>query len=260
MWQAKKAAARCRPASRALHPTLPPDDDRDDGDDGVRYAAAFGAIQQMPRIVPGCRSAALARTAQEQAISGVQPLQEFSRGWRARYVRLQRLAAGCVVSRPAGSCTSFQIPGLVLPGRGGAHAFRAAERRAAWPGAVGNLLRRHGDLSLKCSVLGQRSAARRSTTTCAHGRSLPPTSGPHSPETMAALVTTQLRTPRSQRRPVPSKLCLRSGAGRTGCVRPAAFAASVWLPRRRRRTCLIGINRCSLPNEHRARAAPRLTA
>src|SRR5262245_4828904 len=42
------------------------------------YAAAFGAIQQMPRIVPGLEEVrTLPRTAQEQAISGVQSFQEF---------------------------------------------------------------------------------------------------------------------------------------------------------------------------------------
>ena len=42
------------------------------------YAAAFGAIQQMPRIVPGLAEVrALDRTAQEQTISGVQSFQEF---------------------------------------------------------------------------------------------------------------------------------------------------------------------------------------
>ena len=42
------------------------------------YAAAFGAIQQMPRIVPGLAEVrALARPAQEQTISAVQSFQEF---------------------------------------------------------------------------------------------------------------------------------------------------------------------------------------
>src|SRR6185436_9505498 len=42
------------------------------------YAAAFGAIQQMPRIVPGLEEVrTLARPLQEQIISGVQSFQEF---------------------------------------------------------------------------------------------------------------------------------------------------------------------------------------
>ena len=42
------------------------------------YAAAFGAIQQMPRIVPGLQEVqGLPRTAQEQTISAVQSFQEF---------------------------------------------------------------------------------------------------------------------------------------------------------------------------------------
>src|ERR1700752_295107 len=41
------------------------------------YATAFGAIQQMPRVVPGLEQVrSLPRTAQEQTISGVQSLQE----------------------------------------------------------------------------------------------------------------------------------------------------------------------------------------
>src|SRR4030095_4214754 len=50
------------------------------------FAAAFGAIQQMPRIVPGLAEVrALERTAQEQTISGVQSFQEFG-GLAARIV------------------------------------------------------------------------------------------------------------------------------------------------------------------------------
>ena len=42
------------------------------------YGAAFGAIQQMPRIVPGLPAVGgLARTAVEQAVSGVQSYQEI---------------------------------------------------------------------------------------------------------------------------------------------------------------------------------------
>jgi MFS family permease len=56
------------------------------------YAAAFGAIQQMPRIVPGLTDVReMPRTAQEQTISGVQSFQEF--GGLAGRILLATLAA-----------------------------------------------------------------------------------------------------------------------------------------------------------------------
>jgi Na+/melibiose symporter-like transporter len=75
------------------------------------YAAAFGAIQQMPRIVPGLEEVqGLPRTAQEQTISGVQSFQEFG-GLTGRLL-LAYLAA-IIISRRR-LLWLFQIPGLVL--------------------------------------------------------------------------------------------------------------------------------------------------
>ena len=75
------------------------------------YAAAFGAIQQMPRIVPGLEDVqALSRTAQEQTISGVQSFQEF--GGLAGRLLLAFLAAAIVSRRRL--LWLFQIPGLIL--------------------------------------------------------------------------------------------------------------------------------------------------
>ena len=75
------------------------------------YAAAFGAIQQMPRIVPGLAEVQnLPRTAQEQTISGVQSFQEF--GGLAGRLILAFLAA-VIISRKR-LLWIFQIPGLVL--------------------------------------------------------------------------------------------------------------------------------------------------
>jgi len=75
------------------------------------YAAAFGAIQQMPRVVPGLAEVrALPRTAQEQTISGVQSLQEF--GGLAGRIVLAGLAAVIVSRRRL--LYLFQIPGLVM--------------------------------------------------------------------------------------------------------------------------------------------------
>jgi hypothetical protein len=75
------------------------------------YAAAFGAIQQVPRIVPGLEEVqALARTAQEQTISGVQSFQEF--GGLAGRILLAALAAIIITRRKL--LHVFQLPGLIL--------------------------------------------------------------------------------------------------------------------------------------------------
>lgn len=75
------------------------------------YAAAFGAIQQMPRIVPGLLEVqGLVRTAQEQVISGVQLYQEL--GGLAGRILLAFLAAVIVGRRRL--LYVFQVPGLIL--------------------------------------------------------------------------------------------------------------------------------------------------
>jgi len=75
------------------------------------YAAAFGAVQQVPRIVPGLPEVrTLARPAQEQTISAVQSYQEF--GGLAGRVALGFLAARILSRRRL--LHVFQIPGLIL--------------------------------------------------------------------------------------------------------------------------------------------------
>ena len=75
------------------------------------YAAAFGAIQQMPRIVPGLSQVqGLARTAQEQTISRVQLLQEL--GGLAGRILLAFLAAVIISRRRL--VYVFMLPGLFL--------------------------------------------------------------------------------------------------------------------------------------------------
>ena len=75
------------------------------------YAAAFGAIQQTPRIVPGLEEVrALPRAAQEQAVSAVQSFQEF--GGLAGRIVLAFLAVRIVGRRRL--LHIFQIPGLIL--------------------------------------------------------------------------------------------------------------------------------------------------
>jgi MFS family permease len=75
------------------------------------FAAAFGAIQQVPRIVPGLEEVrGLARPAQEQAVSAVQTFQEF--GGLTGRILLAYLAARIVSRRLL--LHVFQIPGLAL--------------------------------------------------------------------------------------------------------------------------------------------------
>jgi MFS family permease len=75
------------------------------------YAAAFGAIQQVPRIVPGLAEVrALPRPAQEQTVSAVQSFQEI--GGLAGRIILAFLAVRIVSRRRL--LHLFQIPGLIL--------------------------------------------------------------------------------------------------------------------------------------------------
>ena len=75
------------------------------------FAAAFGAIQQMPRIVPGLPEVrTLARPAQQQIVSAVQSFQEF--GGLAGRILLAMLAVRIVSRRRV--LHVFQIPGLIV--------------------------------------------------------------------------------------------------------------------------------------------------
>jgi MFS family permease len=75
------------------------------------YAAAFGAIQQVPRIVPGLAEVrTLPRPALEQTVSGVQTFQEL--GGLAGRILLAYLAVRIVSRRRL--LRVFQVPGLVL--------------------------------------------------------------------------------------------------------------------------------------------------
>ncbi len=75
------------------------------------YAAAFGAIQQVPRIVPGLPEVrTLPRPAIEQTVSAVQSFQEF--GGLAGRIALAYLAVRIMSRRKL--LHAFQIPGLVM--------------------------------------------------------------------------------------------------------------------------------------------------
>ena len=75
------------------------------------YAAAFGAIQQTPRMVPGLPEVrGLARQDVEQTVSAVQSYQEFG-GLTGRFL-LAFLAVRIVSRRKL--IRLFQVPGVVL--------------------------------------------------------------------------------------------------------------------------------------------------
>src|SRR5262249_39131033 len=75
------------------------------------YAAAFGAIQQTPRIVPGIAAVrSMPRAAQEQTVSAVQSFQEM--GGLIGRVLLAVLTVRIVGRRNL--IRVFQIPGLIL--------------------------------------------------------------------------------------------------------------------------------------------------
>jgi hypothetical protein len=75
------------------------------------YGAAFGAIQHLPRIVPGLAEvASLPRPAQEQTVSSVQFFQET--GGLAGRVLLAILAVRILSRRKL--LRVFQVPGLIL--------------------------------------------------------------------------------------------------------------------------------------------------
>src|SRR5207253_7982679 len=75
------------------------------------FAAAFGAIQQTPRIVPGLPEVrTLPRPAQEQTVSAVQSFQEF--GGLAGRILIAYLAIR--ISSRRRLLRIFQVPGLLL--------------------------------------------------------------------------------------------------------------------------------------------------
>jgi MFS family permease len=75
------------------------------------FGAAFGAIQHMPRIVPGIEEVrVLPPPARQQAVSAVQSYQEF--GGLLGRVLLAMLAVRIVSRRPLLWC--FQVPGLLV--------------------------------------------------------------------------------------------------------------------------------------------------
>ena len=184
------------------------------------YAAAFGAIQQMPRVVPGLEEVqSLTRTAQEQAISGVQTFQEIG-GMTGRL--LLAFLAAVIVSRRK-LLWVFQIPGLVFlplvffltPGVGITLAqwgiFFVGMATIAQFSFWGNYLPRVYPTHLRGT--GESFAAN------VGGRML---------GTMAALITTSL-VPFMPEGPVPIRLAYAAALVGTAAY-VIGFVASFWLP------------------------------
>ena len=184
------------------------------------YAAAFGAIQQMPRVVPGLEEVQpLARTAQEQTISGVQTFQEVG-GLTGRL--LLAFLAAVIVSRRK-LLWVFQIPGLVFlplvffltPGAGLTLAqwgiFFVGMATVAQFSFWGNYLPRVYPTHLRGT-----------------GESFAANVGGRMFGTMAALITTSL-VPLMPEGPVPIRLAYASALVGTAAY-VIGFAASFWLP------------------------------
>ena len=112
IWREKKAAGT--PAAEhhgTLRPAIRSDHHRHDADVRVQLGAAFGAIQHMPRIVPGIEEVRLLLPpAREQVVKDVQLFQEVG-GLIGRVV-LAILAVRIISRRPL--LWVFQVPGLII--------------------------------------------------------------------------------------------------------------------------------------------------
>ena len=128
------------------------------------YGAAFGAIQQMPRIVPGLAEVrTLPRPAQEQTVSAVQSFQEFG-GLAGRFAA--RVPRG-PDRQPAPAAAPLPGPGLILLPL----VFLFAATSSLSIAEVGHLSPRADD-DRAVQFLGELSAARLSDLPARHRREL----------------------------------------------------------------------------------------
>jgi MFS family permease len=184
------------------------------------YAAAFGAIQQMPRIVPGLPEiSTLARTAQEQAVSLASGYQEV--GSLLGRVLLAILAVVIVGRRSL--MRVFQIPGMfILP----AVFFMVP--------ASGLALAQWGIFFIGLCTVAQMSFWGNylprvyPTHLRGTGESFAANVGGRMIGTMAALVTTSM-VPSMPGATVPIKLAYAAAIVGTAAY-VIGFAASFWLP------------------------------
>jgi MFS family permease len=184
------------------------------------YAAAFGAIQQTPRIVPGLPEVrGLARPAIEQTISAVQSFQELG-GLAGRFL-LAYLAVHIVSRRRL--LHLFQIPGLALC----AIVF-------AWAGTRSLTMLQWGSLFFGIATIGQFSFWGNylprvfPTYLRGTGESFAANIGGRMIGTSAALVATQLANvmPGAS---APAKLAYASAIVGTAAY-VIGLVASLWLP------------------------------
>ena len=184
------------------------------------YATAFGAIQQMPRIVPGLQDVQqMDRTAQEQTISGVQSFQEF--GGLTGRILLAYLAAVIISRRRL--LRLFQIPGLIF-----------VPLVFFFTPVVGLTLAQWGIFFVGMATIAQMSFWGNylprvyPTHLRGTGESFAANVGGRMIGTMAALVTTSLVTSMPAG-PVPIRLAYAAAiVGTTAYV--IGVAASFWLP------------------------------
>ena len=183
------------------------------------YAAAFGAIQQAPRIVPGLAEVrALPRAAQEQTVSAVQSFQEF--GGLAGRILLAYLAVRIVSRRRV--VRVFQVPGLAIA----AVVFTA--------GMSSLSLMKWGMFVFGVTTIGQLSFWGNylprvyPTYLRGTGESFAANVGGRMIGTCAALLTTQLVNVMPGATP-PTRLAYASAIVGTAAYL-LGFAASFWLP------------------------------
>ena len=188
------------------------------------YAAAFGAIQQVPRIVPGLAEVrAMARPAQEQTVSAVQSFQEF--GGLAGRIILAFLAVRILSRRRL--LRVFQVPGLIL-----------LPIVFLFPATSSLLLLRWGIFAVGLMTIAQFSFWGNylprvyPTYLRGTGESFAANVGGRMVGTTAALVTTQLVNVMPGASP-PTRLAYASALVGT-TVYVIGFAASFWLPEPKR--------------------------
>jgi Na+/melibiose symporter-like transporter len=184
------------------------------------YAAAFGAIQQMPRIVPGLPEvASLARTAQEQAVSLASGYQEAG----SLLGRMMLAFLAVIVVGRRSLLRFFQVPGLfILPA-----VFLMAP-------AGGLTLAQWGIFLVGLCTVAQMSFWGNylprvyPTHLRGTGESFAANVGGRMIGTMAALLTTNL-VPSMPGATVPIKLAYAAAIVGTSAY-VIGFAASFWLP------------------------------
>jgi MFS family permease len=184
------------------------------------YGAAFGAIQHMPRIVPGLEEVRdLARPAQQQIVSVVQTFQEVG-GLAGRM--LLALLAVRIVSRRA-LLRVFQVPGLLVLPLVFALAPVSSVAFAQWGMFFAGLL-----TVSQFSFWGNYLPRVYPTYLRGTGESFAANIGGRMLGTSAALVTTQLANVMPGAGPAMKLAYAASLVGLVVYV--GGFAASFWLP------------------------------